>query len=127
MSSTPPINLPAWQVTIGIFLSVTFLILIEKLFGIHVNIRFNKGTAMATFPGWAQILGPGETQVALLHRWIDAHRNPAAIQQTPSAQTCQSTLTPHTTQTAAQNSTQNTAQHIGYSGTFKSKQLMVDA
>ena len=38
--STPPINLPSWKVAFGIFLSLTFIILIEKVFGIHVNIRF---------------------------------------------------------------------------------------
>lgn len=38
--STPPINLPSWKVALGIFLSLTFIILIEKVFGIHVNIRF---------------------------------------------------------------------------------------
>ncbi|KAJ5544383.1 hypothetical protein N7513_006947 [Penicillium frequentans] len=78
--SSPPINLPSWKVALGIFLSLTFIILIEKGFGIHLNIRFNKGTAIATFPGWAQILGPGETQVALLHRWIEAHRNLGLVQ-----------------------------------------------
>ncbi|KAJ5987592.1 hypothetical protein N7451_011957 [Penicillium sp. IBT 35674x] len=82
--SSPPINLPSWKVAFGIFLSLTFIILIEKVFGIHINIRFNKGTTMATFPGWAQILGPGETQVALLHRWIEAHRNLGPPVQAPT-------------------------------------------
>ncbi|KAJ5664542.1 hypothetical protein N7507_005273 [Penicillium longicatenatum] len=114
--SSPPINLPSWQVAIGIFLSLTFIILIEKVFGIHVNVRFNKGASMAAFPGWAQILGPGETQAALLHRWIEAHRNPGQpAQSTPAP-------TPATAPTTAQST-----QHLGYTGTFKSKQLMVDA
>ena len=30
---------------------------------------------MATFPGWAHVLGPGESQTSLLHRWIEAHKN----------------------------------------------------
>lgn len=91
--SSPPINLPTWKVAIGIALSITFIILIEKVFGIHVNIRyryyhpslwaqmilpltliFSQGP-MATFPGWAHVLGPGETQISLLHRWIETHRS----------------------------------------------------
>lgn len=64
---------------------------------------------MATFPGWAQILGPGETQVALLHRWIEAHRNLGPVQ----APTQPPTATP------------TTAQNIQQYGTFKSK--LVDA
>ncbi|KAJ6104911.1 hypothetical protein N7486_003600 [Penicillium sp. IBT 16267x] len=100
--SSPPINLPTWKAALGIFLSLTFIILIEKVFGIHVNTRFNKGTSMATFPGWAQILGPGETQVALLHRWIEAHQNLGQSNvQTPSQAP---TATPTTVQTT---------QHLG--------------
>ncbi|KAJ5798697.1 uncharacterized protein N7503_006202 [Penicillium pulvis] len=101
--------MPSWKVAFGIFLSLTCIILIEKIFGIHINI-LNKGTAMATFPGWAQILGPGETQAALLHRWIEAHRNLGPVQaptQPPA------TATP----TTAQNT-----QHLG-KGSCKSKQL----
>lgn len=71
---------------------------------------------MATFPGWAQILGPGETQVALLHRWIEAHQNLGQAVQTPTPPPATATPTP----------AQNT-QHLGYTGTFTSKQLMVDA
>ncbi|KAJ6031967.1 hypothetical protein N7540_002699 [Penicillium herquei] len=72
--SSPPITLPTWQVVAGIFLSITFIILIEKVFGIHVNVRYSQGP-MATFPGWAHVLGPGESQTTLLHRWIEMHRN----------------------------------------------------
>ncbi|KAJ5292031.1 hypothetical protein N7478_001282 [Penicillium angulare] len=76
MSSTPPINLGTWKLAIGILVSVTFIIIIEKIFGIHVNIKYSQGP-MATFPGWAHVLGPGETQTTLLHRWIEVHRNQA--------------------------------------------------
>ncbi|KAJ5627655.1 hypothetical protein N7490_009883 [Penicillium lividum] len=115
--SSPPINLPGWQITVGIFLSLTFIIIIEKIYGIHVNIRYNKATTMTTFPGWAQILGPGETQAALLHHWIDAHRTLHQPQPTASAPA----------PAPAPQMSSNTAQQSGYISSLKSKQLMVDA
>lgn len=53
---------------------------------------------MATFPGWAQILGPGETQVALLHRWIEAHQNPGQPVSTPTPPPAAATPTTQHTQ-----------------------------
>ncbi|KAJ5753230.1 hypothetical protein N7520_010147 [Penicillium odoratum] len=111
--SSPPINVPGWQITVGIILSLTFIIIIEKIYRIHVNI--SKGDTMAAFPGWAQILGPGETQAALLYRWIDAHRTLHQPQPTASTPAPAPQMSP------------STAQQSGYISSLKSKQLMVDA
>ena len=88
MSSDPAYTISTWQVTLGIVLSLIFLFLIEKIYGLHANLRYpfrshslrsptnqNRKSPLSTFPGFAPVLGPGETQSDLIRTWVGVHQN----------------------------------------------------
>ncbi|KAJ5901757.1 hypothetical protein N7495_002285 [Penicillium taxi] len=89
MSSTPPpFNLPTWKVIVGLSLSFTFLMLIEKLFSLnHKKPKKEEDHPLIHYPGFSPVLGTGETQTTLLRAWVEIHGHVAKAQAANQAAT----------------------------------------
>ncbi|KAJ5247082.1 hypothetical protein N7468_002065 [Penicillium chermesinum] len=76
MSGIPPTSLATWKAVAAIFISLTGILLIEKIYSNKIRFPLNIGVSnpLGIFPGWASGLRSGESQTSLLHKRMELHK-----------------------------------------------------